>query len=86
MIFKAPPRVRPAARLRLTVADRPGMLGDVTGALSAMETDIREASARTLAGGHGIISLRIEIADIAHLERVSRGLLAIDGVLEVQRL
>jgi guanosine-3',5'-bis(diphosphate) 3'-pyrophosphohydrolase len=73
------------ARLRLDVSDRPGMLGDVTGALASMDTNIREASAKTLAAGRGAIGLRIEVADIVHLERVRRALESIDGVLAVVR-
>ena len=72
-------------RLRIAVADRPGMLGDVTGALSALDTNIREASARSTPSGRGTITLRVDVADVAHLERIRRTLAAIDGVLDVQR-
>ena len=72
-------------RLRLDVADRPGMLGDVTGALSAMDTNIKEAAAKVRTGGRATINLRIEVADVAHLERATRSLALIDGVLHVAR-
>lgn len=74
------------ARLRVAVADRPGMLGDVTSALSSIDTNISEASARSLAGGRGVIGLRIEVTDVAHLERVRKDLAGIDGVVEVVRI
>ena len=72
-------------RLRMDVSDRPGMLGDVTNAVSGLDTNIREASARTLTGRKGVITLTVEVADAAHLERVRRALAAIEGVRRVER-
>ena len=73
-------------RLRLDVADRPGMLGDVTGAISGMDTNIKEASAKVRSGGRATINLRVEVADVAHLERARRALALIEGVLHVARV
>ena len=72
-------------RLRLDVMDRPGMLGDVTSAVSGMDTNIREAAAAVLPSGRATITLRIEVNDVAHLERARRRLAQIEGVLHVAR-
>jgi GTP pyrophosphokinase len=71
--------------LRLDVENRPGMLGDVTGALSALETNILEATAKAVSSRKGVISLSVEVEDRDHLERVVRALQDVKGVSHVAR-
>ncbi len=72
-------------RLRLDVMDRPGMLGDVSTVVSSVDTNIKEARARALAGGRGVIWLTVAVEDAVHLERVRRALGTIEGVRRVDR-
>lgn len=74
-----------AVSLRVDVENRPGMLGDVTGALSALETNIRHATARSLSSRKGVILLAVEVEDTDHLERVVRALQEVGGVRHVSR-
>lgn len=71
--------------LRVDVDNRPGMLGDVTGALSALETNIRHATARTISSRKGVIQLAVEVEDSDHLDRVRRALGDVQGVRHVAR-
>ncbi len=71
--------------LKVHVADRPGILGDVTGALSALEVNTRSASARTLPRERGMISLTLEVGDIDELNRVRAALRLLEGVERVIR-
>jgi GTP pyrophosphokinase len=71
--------------IKIHVQDRPGILGAVTGALTALQTNTRSASARTLRGGRGLIVLTVEVEDIAHLNRVREALRAVEGVERLAR-
>ena len=71
--------------LKVHVQDRPGILGQVTGALSALEVNTRSASARTLPRGRGIIALTVEVKDIEELGRIEKSLRLLDGVERVIR-
>jgi GTP pyrophosphokinase len=73
-------------RLRLDVTDRPGMLGDVTTAVSSIDTNIREASAKAGSAGRGVIHLTVAVEDVAHLERIRRVLGVVEGVERVDRV
>jgi GTP pyrophosphokinase len=72
-------------RLRLEVSDRPGVLGDVTGVIASMQTNIRNAEARSLPSRRGLIQVAVDVTDVAHLARVQQALQRIDGVRSVGR-
>jgi GTP pyrophosphokinase len=71
--------------LKVHVVDRPGILGDVTGALSGLEVNTRSASARTLPKERGVIALTLEVGDIDELNRVRGALRLLEGVERVVR-
>jgi GTP pyrophosphokinase len=72
-------------RLRIDVADRRGILADVSSRIADINTNIRDVEA-TVDGDHrGSIRMTVEIADLKHLERVMKSLKAVEGVLHVER-
>ncbi len=72
-------------RLKIHVADRKGILADVSSRIAGINTNIRDVEATTDADHQGSIRMTVEIADVKHLDRVIKSLKAIDGVLAVER-
>ncbi len=72
-------------RLKLHVADRKGILADVTARVSGINTNIRDVEATTDADARGSIRMTVEITDLKHLDRVVKSLKGVDGVLAVER-
>jgi GTP pyrophosphokinase len=72
-------------RLRIAVADRRGILADVSSRIAGINTNIRDVEATVDAEHRGSIRMTVEIADLKHLERVMKSLKAVDGVLNVER-
>src|SRR5262245_22642253 len=72
-------------RLTISVADRRGILADVSSRVADIDTNIRDIEA-TVDGRHrGSIRMTVEISDMKHLEKVMRSIKNIDGVLAVER-
>ena len=72
-------------RLKIGVADRKGILADISTRIAGINTNIKEAEATTDADHRGSIRITVEITDMKHLDRVVKALKAIDGVLAVER-
>ena len=72
-------------RLKIHVADRKGILADVSTRIAGINTNIRDVEATTDADNRGSIRMTVEITDLKHLDRVIKSLKAIDGVLAVER-
>jgi GTP diphosphokinase / guanosine-3',5'-bis(diphosphate) 3'-diphosphatase len=72
-------------RLKMAVADRRGILADVSTRIAGINTNIRDVEATTDADGAGSIRMTVEITDMKHLDRVVKALRGIEGVLEVVR-
>jgi GTP pyrophosphokinase len=72
-------------RLKIHVADRKGILADVSTRIAGINTNIRDVEATTDDDDRGSIRMTVEIADVKHLNRVMKSLKAIDGVLAVER-
>jgi guanosine-3',5'-bis(diphosphate) 3'-pyrophosphohydrolase len=70
--------------LEIMIEDRTGMLARVVSSIANLKTNIRHIEART-AEGRGTIELLLEIADLKHLEKVTRSIAELEGVIEVQR-
>jgi GTP pyrophosphokinase len=73
-------------RLKMAVADRRGILADVSTRIAGINTNIRDVEATTDTDGSGSIRMTVEITDLKHLDRVVKALRAIEGVLEVVRV
>ncbi|MGZ5474349.1 MAG: ACT domain-containing protein, partial [Thermoanaerobaculia bacterium] len=70
--------------LELVLEDRQGILARVISMIANLKTNIRQMETRT-GDGKATVELVLEIADLKHLEKVSRSLSAVDGVLRVDR-
>ena len=72
-------------RLKISVADRKGILGDVSSRIADINTNIRDVEATVGADQRGSIRMTVEISDVRHLDRVIRSIQGIDGVIDVER-
>lgn len=74
-----------AVPLQVLVEDRPGALADVTQAIAAIKTNIRDASANVNTNGQGELTFTVEIMDLKHLERVISAIKSVAGIIDVER-
>jgi len=72
-------------RLRIAVADRRGILADVSSRIAEINTNIRDVEATVDEDHQGSMRITVEIKDLKHLERVVKSLKSVDGVLGVER-
>ncbi len=72
-------------RLKIHVADRKGILADVSTRIAGINTNIRDVEATTDEDHRASIRITVEIVDLKHLDRVVKALKSIDGVLAVER-
>jgi GTP pyrophosphokinase len=70
--------------LEIVMDDRQGMLARVVSTVSNLKTNIRQMDTRT-SDGKATVDLVLEIADLKHLEKVTKSLGVVDGVLRVER-
>ena len=70
--------------LEILMEDRQGILARVVSTISNLKTNIRQMETRT-GEGKATTELVLEIADLKHLEKVTRSLGSVDGVLRVDR-
>jgi GTP pyrophosphokinase len=70
--------------LEIVMEDRQGILARLVSAISNLKTNIRQMETRT-ADGKATVELIVEIADLKHLERVTRSLGSVEGVMRVDR-
>ncbi len=72
-------------RLKISVADRRGILADVSSRISDINTNIKDVEATVDEEQRGSIRITVEISDVKHLDKVMRSLKSVDGVLAVER-
>jgi GTP pyrophosphokinase len=72
-------------RIAVQVEDRPGLLAAITSILAGMNTDIRNAEARTFDDRTASIDLTLRINDLKHLEKVVKSIRGVSGVIDVER-
>jgi guanosine-3',5'-bis(diphosphate) 3'-pyrophosphohydrolase len=70
--------------LEIVMEDRQGILARLVSAIANLKTNIRQMETRA-ADGKAMVELIVEIADLKHLERVTRSLASVEGVLRVDR-
>ncbi len=73
-------------RIRITSSNRKGLLADISGSLSSDQANIVTAQVTTTEEDRAVGTFQIEIRDLKHLQRVTRSLERIKGVLQVERL
>ena len=72
-------------RISVEVEDRPGILAAITAVLAATNTDIRNAEARTFDDRTAAIEVTLRISDLKHLEKVTKSIRGVAGVIDVER-
>jgi guanosine-3',5'-bis(diphosphate) 3'-pyrophosphohydrolase len=70
--------------LEIVMEDRQGILARVISTIANLKTNIRQMDTRT-GEGKATAELVLEIADLKHLEKVTRSIVGVDGVLQVER-
>ena len=70
--------------LEIVTEDRQGMLARLVSTIANLKTNIRQMETRT-SDGKATTDLVLEIADLKHLEKVTRSLGTLDGVMRVDR-
>jgi GTP pyrophosphokinase len=70
--------------LEILMEDRQGILARVVSTIANLKTNIRQMETRT-GEGRATTELVLEIADLKHLEKVTRSLAGVDGVVRVDR-
>jgi len=70
--------------LEILMEDRQGILARVVSTIANMKTNIRQMETRA-GEGKATAELILEIADLKHLEKVTRSIGAVDGVMNVAR-
>ncbi len=74
-----------AVDISVEVEDRPGLLAAITAVLAEMNTDIRNAEARTFDDSTAAIELTLRVQDLKHLEKVVKAIRGLAGVIGVER-
>ena len=72
-------------RLTMQVADRKGMLAEISAKVSDINTNITNMEARTGDDQHARIDMTVEIKDVKHLEKVIKSIKDVQGVIDVER-
>src|SRR5438105_8844293 len=70
--------------LEVLMEDRQGILARVISTIAGLKTNIRQMDSRTN-DGRATAELTLEIADLKHLEKVTRSIEGLDGVMHVER-
>lgn len=78
--------VHRTARVRVVCVDRPGLLANLTEAITAQKVNITQATVRTQDDQKAINTFDIEISDIAQLRHVIHALEKVKGVIGVERV
>jgi GTP pyrophosphokinase len=79
-------KINRPVQLRVTTADRPGMLGIVGKAFQSKGINISEASVKSCDDGSAIDLFTFNCADLVQLKTMIRALQKLDGVVKVERL
>ncbi|HXV63117.1 MAG TPA: bifunctional (p)ppGpp synthetase/guanosine-3',5'-bis(diphosphate) 3'-pyrophosphohydrolase [Vicinamibacteria bacterium] len=71
--------------LSVNVEDRKGILADITSIIADMNTDIRNIEAKTFEDQKGSIDVTVAIGNLKELEKITRSIRSVEGVLDVSR-
>jgi len=73
-------------RIRVTCADRKGLLADISSSITSNEANITNAQLNTTHDKRAICTFAVEIKDLNHLRKVIVSLEKIKGIVTVERL
>jgi GTP pyrophosphokinase len=70
--------------LEILMEDRQGILARVISTIANLKTNIRQMDSR-VSDGKATAEITLEIADLKHLEKVTRSISGLEGVMQVER-
>jgi GTP pyrophosphokinase len=66
--------------------DRPGILAEISAAISATHTNIAQAEIRVTDERKGLNTFTLEVSDLRQLQAAMQAIQKVDGVVGVERL
>jgi GTP pyrophosphokinase len=66
--------------------DRPGILAEISAAISATNTNIAQAEIRVTEERKGLNSFTLEVSDLRQLQAAMQAIQKVDGVVGVERV
>ena len=79
-------KVNHSAELRILSTDTPGMLADIANVCKAHSVNISRMSAHGVDGTRAEFRLEVSVVDVDHLQKLTKGIQRVKGVLSVERL
>lgn len=74
------------AKIKVVCVDKPGLLADISKAITAMEVDIRRAMVVTTKDQRAVCDFEIAVKDVSHLTKVIKSITGISNVISVDRI
>ncbi len=71
--------------IKVMASDRSGLVMDIATVLNALTAKVRSLSARAMSGGRAIVTLSLDVHDLAELKMIIQRLTSVSGVTEVVR-
>lgn len=75
-----------SAKISVLTVDKPGLLANVSTAISSADSNITHAEITTTEDKRAICNFVVEITDLKHLDRVIKKVGQVDGVISVKRI
>jgi GTP pyrophosphokinase len=73
-------------KIKVVCQDQPGLLAEISSAISKQKSNIRGATIVTTEDRQGISVFEVEVKSLPHVENIIRALKEIKGVFEVHRV
>jgi len=74
------------AKIKVVCVDKPGLLADISKAITSMDVDIRRAMVVTTKDERAVCDFEIAVKDVSHLTKVIKSITRIDNVITVDRI
>jgi GTP pyrophosphokinase len=72
--------------IEIELIDRVGLLKDISAKIADIKTNIRAARIRTVRERFALVNLVVDVADVAHLQRVMTAVGRMSDVIKVYRV
>jgi Guanosine polyphosphate pyrophosphohydrolases/synthetases len=73
-------------KIKILSQDKPGLLSELTGAITKLKSNIKKANVITTGTQQGVSTFELEVKDLTHLESIINHIKKIKGVIEVSRI
>jgi GTP pyrophosphokinase len=73
-------------KIKVLSQDKPGLLSELTGAITKLKSNIKGANVITTGTQQGVSTFELEVKDLTHLESIINHIKKIKGVIEVSRI